>query len=158
MRKRSAATGQGWKGGVRALGLALTLGFVGSSPARADDVGHTPVAATAAPRAHAGTSLEDRVQILAKALNLDATQQSELRMALVSQREQVMRVWNDPAVPPAYRISATRAISEQTSDRIRGFLNDEQRAKFNPPRQAHEQDPDASVRSVEDWMKAPEPN
>ena len=110
------------------------------------------VAANPVPRPqHSRASLDGRVHTLSQALNLDATQQSKLRMLLVSQREQVGRLWNDTAVPPAYRVSATRAISEQTADRIRALLNEEQRKKFNPPRRPREA-ADAATPSVEDWM------
>ena len=39
---------------------------------------------------HSGHSLEERVRILTQWLNLDATQQSEVRKVLEGQREQVM--------------------------------------------------------------------
>jgi hypothetical protein len=98
--------------------------------------------------------LEDRVRNLAQALDLDATQQSELRKLLASQREQVRKIWNDSSVPPAYRVSATRAISDQTADRIRAMLNEEQSKKYILPKPPQEALAGSPRPSVEDWMNA----
>jgi hypothetical protein len=145
----------GWK----ALVLALTL-TGGGCLVPADAVEPAPAAEAAAPRAQrhvAGTSLEDRVRILSVALNLDATQKSELRKVLEAQREQVRLLWNDSAAPAAYRVSATRAISDQTADRIRALLNEEQKKKYNPPGRPHDTGTDSAKPGVEDWMNATHP-
>jgi hypothetical protein len=101
--------------------------------------------------------LEDRVRTFSHALDLDVRQQSELRKALVSQREEVRRIWGDASVPAANRISATRAISDKTEDRIRALLNDEQKNKYNPLRQPPEAAADSAQPTVEDWMNAAKP-
>jgi hypothetical protein len=106
-----------------------------------------------APRHPGRRSLEQRVTMLSKALGLDAGQQSELRKVLERQREQISRVWRDTAVPAAYRVSATQAISEKTADQIRALLNDEQRKRYNPRKPPHKAGPGGSGRpSVEAWM------
>ena len=102
--------------------------------------------------AHAG--MDDRVQRLSKALDLDARQQGELRKVLEAQREQVRRAWSDTSVPAAYRVGATQAISDKTADRIRALLNDGQRQKYNPPKPPHESLANSAKPSVEDWMNA----
>jgi hypothetical protein len=120
-------------------------------PARAAGDGRPPavdVAHRHAPRKHQAHGLEDRVRILTKALDLDPRQQEGLRKILQSQREQVMKAWSDASVAPAYRVAATQAIEDGTADRIRALLNDEQRKKYNPPRQAHQ----APGSGVEEWM------
>jgi hypothetical protein len=38
----------------------------------------------------------------------------------------------DPSVPAENRIGALRAINDHTIDRIRGFLNEDQRQKYYP--------------------------
>lgn len=96
--------------------------------------------------------MDDRIRALSQALDLDEAQQSKLRKVLESQREQVMKVWSDSSLPAAYRISATQAISDGTADQIRALLNEEQRKKYNPPRQPHEAATGTNKRSVEDWM------
>ena len=111
--------------------------------------------ARGAPHQHSGHTLEDRVRILTQWLNLDATQQTEVRKVLQGQREQVKSLWSDTSVPAAQRISATQAISDRTGDQIRAMLNEEQKKKYNPPRPPRD-DTTASARpNVEDWMNAP---
>jgi hypothetical protein len=107
--------------------------------------------------AAAGSSLERRIQTLAKFLDLDVAQQSELRKVLENQREQVGKIWNDLSVPAAYRVGATRAISDKAADQIRALLNEEQRKEYNPPRRPREAAADSNKRSVEDWMNATRP-
>jgi hypothetical protein len=100
------------------------------------------------------TGLEERVRLLTAELALDGQQQSDVRRILLDQRQQVMKVWNDNSVPPAYRVNLTRAIGDKTADKIRALLNDEQKAKYVAPRKPHEPQPGESKRSVEDWMNA----
>jgi len=99
-------------------------------------------------------SLDDRVRALSRALDLDETQQSTLKKVLEGQREQVMKVWSDSSVPAAYRISATQAISDRTADHIRALLNEEQKKKYNPPKQSHQEATGTNKLSVEQWMDA----
>ena len=102
---------------------------------------------------HNRLGLEDRVNVLSKALNLDEKQQSDLRKVLEGQREQVRMIWSDTSVPAAYRVIATQALSEKTADQIRALLNEEQKKKYNLPRQPHEAtEGSAKPKSVEDWM------
>lgn len=99
------------------------------------------------------SSLDVRVKRLTKALTLDASQQAQLRAVLMKQEEQVQQAWNDTSVPASYRVLATRIISDQTADRIRAFLNDQQKKKYNPPRLAPP--PHApGTESVENWLSA----
>lgn len=118
----------------------------------------TPRASVDQPRYRAMRGgLDDRIKALSQALDLDEVQQYKLRKVLESQREQVMKVWSDSSLPAAYRISATQAISDGTSDQIRALLNEEQRKKYNPPRRSHEAATGTNKRSVEDWMDATRP-
>ena len=104
-----------------------------------------------------GNSLEDRIRVLAKALDLDVKQQSELRRVLEGQREEVRRVWDDSSVPAVYRVSATQGISDKTGDQIRALLSDEQRKKYSAPRVPHEATAGSTSRSVESWMDSAQP-
>jgi Spy/CpxP family protein refolding chaperone len=138
------------------LRLALALPVVSVLPVHAaNEAGAGGIPRQQAPRRVAGPNLRDRVSVLTKALNLDPSQQAQLRSVLEDQREAVRRIWSDTTAPAAYRIAATQAIGEKTADRIRAFLNDEQRKKYNPPRPVM-QDARANPgqRSVEDWMNA----
>jgi len=97
--------------------------------------------------------LDRRVNLLAKELGLDATQKARVKKVLERQREQIARVWNDSSIPPARRVSATQAIGDQTADRIRALLNEEQRKKYIQPRK---RDVAAGTpgADVEAWMNA----
>ncbi len=102
-------------------GLALAIGclLLGPLAAAADDPTDNDASPSAAvtPLAPArpATSriprlrVEDRVAALTKALNLDPAQQGRLTKLLESRRERIGKVWNDPTLPAAYRISATRS-------------------------------------------------
>jgi len=103
-----------------------------------------------APRQHA--SLEERVRVLSKALDLDEKQRLEVGQVLEAQRDQVGRLWGDASMPAAYRISATQAISDKTADRIRALLNDEQKRKYNAPRRRTPSG-EAAPQDVEAWMR-----
>lgn len=134
--------------------MALTLNYLicGQASAEVQTPTDTPVRVIPS----CNISLDVRVMALAQTLDLDAMQQSALRQVLEGQREQVMKVWSDSSVPATYRISATQAISSKTADQIRALLNEEQRKKYNAPRQIHEM-AGTSKRSVEDWMEATKP-
>jgi hypothetical protein len=98
-------------------------------------------------------TLDRRIELLTKELDLSEAQQTEVRKLLLSQRDQVARLWNNTSVAAPYRISATQAISEQTADRIRALLDDKQRKHYNSPKPSHPP-VDPSQRTVEDWMQA----
>jgi hypothetical protein len=135
---------------------AITLAG-GCLAAHADEEGQVVGGSPQRPVPHraARSTLEDRVKALTRSLDLDAAQQDGLRQVLEKQREQVRKVWSDESsVPPAYRVSATRTISDATADQIRALLNEEQRKKYTPPRQPRDAAADSTKRSVEDWMNA----
>ena len=139
----------------------LVLALVGACllPAHAATEGEAPAATIVQPHTlqhQHGTSLDNRVRALSKMLSLDTRQQADVRKLLEGQREQVRRVWEDAAVPAPYRISATQAISDKTADQIRALLNDEQKKKYNPPKQPHEALA-GSAPSVETWMNPAKP-
>lgn len=141
--------------GLRALALGIGLVVASLSPAQAAGAGEKPAVhppVRRLPRQVGGRSLEERVTMLSKALDLDARQQSQLRKVLEDQREQVSRVWSDTSVPAAYRVGTTQAISDKTADRIRALLNDEQRKRYNPPKPPREARPGSARPSVEAWM------
>lgn len=103
------------------LAVALVSGFLGVAHATAArSRAHHPTAVT----------LEDRVHLVAKELDLDARQQASLKDILLAQRAEVAKVWSDSSVPAAVRVGATQAVSERTAERIRAILTPEQREKY----------------------------
>jgi Spy/CpxP family protein refolding chaperone len=129
------------------IGLVLAFGCIGAAVAADPAPTHPPTSRVP------GSQLEDRVKMFAKALDLDASQQSQLRKILLGQRETVRKIWRDPSLSPAERAPATRAANERTGDEIREILNDEQRQKYNTavPAVAADQ---ADQRRVEQWLDA----
>ena len=146
--------------GRTALGCALALGGVVVTHA-ADEEQAPAVAVPAhpAPRSHAhrtvGATLDNRVQLMAKELDLDASQQAALKSILLTQRAEVAKVWNDPSVPATVRVATTQAVSEKTVERIRAILNEEQREKYIKD---HRRDVPVGTpgSDVQKWMK-PDP-
>ena len=135
------------------LALALSAGWPIPAHAAAAEAGSRVQAVKRhVPRHTLKSGIEGRVKMLSRGLGLDPKQQAELRKVLEGQRDQVQRVWNDPSLSGPYRVIATQAISERTADQIRALLNEEQRKKYNPPKQPH--DPAASKPDVEAWMNA----
>jgi hypothetical protein len=100
-----------------------------------------------------GARLEERVKVFAKALDLDATQQSQLRKILLGQGDAVRKIWSDRSLSPAERVPAMQAENRQTGDEIRAILNDEQKKKYNLAAPANAPDK-GDKRSVEQWLDA----
>jgi hypothetical protein len=159
MSTRTQTVGRGFRGSqkMRQLVMALMIGCCISANAATEAQGATSESTgRRVSHHHNGHSLEERVGILTQWLKLDAKQQSEVRKVLDSQREQIKSLWSDTSVPAAYRISATQTISDKTGDQIRALLNEDQRKKFNPPRQPRDETGSAKP-NVEDWMDAAKP-
>lgn len=91
------------------------------------------VTAPAPARERVAATLDARVRLLSKELDLDARQQEQLRGILERQRAGVRKVWSDSTLLPGERGPATRAVSEHTADQIRAILSETQRKKYNPP-------------------------
>ena len=101
------------------------------------------------PTLRAGT-LDGRVQLLAKELDLSPTQQGQVKKVLMAQRQQVAALWNDTSVPAALRVSRTQTIGDRTADQIRALLNEAQREKYIKPRARDTKVGSAGAR-VESW-------
>jgi hypothetical protein len=109
-----------------------------ASPVAAAEGAPTAVPATRHARAARRASpLEARVALLARALDLDARQQAGVKRILEAHRGQVVAIWNDTSIPAAQRVVATQALGDKTIEQIRALLDDTQRKKLPPPRQAH---------------------
>jgi hypothetical protein len=137
-----------WRSMITTMAIgAIVIPAIGS--ANSANVGASPAPRPAA-QARAGRSLEHRVDVLSKALQLDARQRAELLTILDNQRAAVAKIWHDPALLPAERTPATRAVEERTADQIRAILSDEQKKLYNPPKP---QGTEAPAPNVADWMQ-----
>jgi hypothetical protein len=111
----------------------------------------TNPASPAPGRVRAGGTLQHRVDVLSKALQLDARQRTQLLTILESQRQAVSNIWSDPKLLPSERTPATRALQERTANQIRAILTDEQRKLYNPPKPQGAEPPPPP--NVEEWMR-----
>ena len=101
-------------------------------------------------------SIDDRVKVLAKNLDLNEAQQSAVKKILEQRQQETLRLRLDSSLTGSDRIDRFRALQAGTVQRIRAVLNDEQRKKYDPL--AVQRIPsDPNQRSVEDWLKATTP-
>lgn len=122
----------------------------GAEPAAAEASAVTPaLPSNRRPTLRAGT-LDGRVQLLAKELDLSPAQQGQVKRVLLAQRQQVATLWNDTSLPAAVRVSRTQAIGDRTADQIRALLNDTQREKYIKPR-VRDTSVGSAGASVESW-------
>ena len=143
-----------WRSMITTMAIGAIV-IPASGSANSANVGASSAAgASPAPRpaahARAGRSLEHRVDVLSKALQLDARQRAELLTILDNQRAAVAEIWHNPGLLPAERTPATRAVEERTADQIRAILSDEQKKLFNPPKPHGTESP---APNVADWMQ-----
>jgi hypothetical protein len=80
-----------------------------------------------------GHSVEERVQLLTRSLNLDSKQEARLREVLEEERASIRRVWTDPERINQDRVTPTLTIFGHTKEEIRAILTDEQRKKYPAP-------------------------
>jgi len=131
---------------------ALLIGAARASAVE-PTAGTLPAAPAAVHRQAGRGSPDERVEALARMLNLDTRQQTSVRELLQRQRLQLAQIWEDAGVPAAYRVHATHMLSEQTSENIRALLNEEQKKKFPQPQPARAAPTDAlGGRSIDEWI------
>jgi hypothetical protein len=142
---------RGWSRLVMVV-AALLIGA--ASAAAVEPVAATlPAAPGAVHRQATRGTLDGRLEALARMLNLDTRQQASVRELLQRQRMQLAQIWEDAGVPAAYRVHATRMLSEQTSENIRALLNEEQKKKFPQPQPVRAAPADAlGGRSIDEWI------
>lgn len=143
-----------WRGAL----LLLALGVPIFLP-------RTPVYAQAAkvenpepkkPQRYKTSTIESRVSLLAKSLELTEAQQASVKKILEERRQQSLRIRQAPSITGADRIEQFRVLQQSTVARIRAVLNEEQRKKYDPfATQKIQQTPE---RSVEDWLKLTTPH
>jgi len=105
---------------------------------------------------HRRPSLDDRVKALAAALNLNQAQQVSVKRILEQRQQEILRPRHDTSITGSTRIERLRALQDQTVQRIRLVLNDEQKKKYDPlaVRKAGSA---PGQKSVEDWLKVTTP-
>jgi hypothetical protein len=107
-------------------------------------------------RAHRRPSLDDRIKVLAKSLELNEAQQAAVKKILEQRQQETLRLRMDPSISGSTRIARFRALQDNTVERIRAVLNEEQKKKYDPLAVRRAQ-PAPDQRSVEDWLKVTTP-
>ena len=116
----------------------------------------SPAPAAAAPRQRSlyrRHTIDDRVQRLAKGLDLDEKQRAGVKAVLEHQQLQARQIQFDPNISGAERIGRFRALQDDTVLRIRALLNDEQKKKYDPLGHG-KQEAGSSDKYVDQWMKS----
>jgi hypothetical protein len=106
-----------------------------------------------APRRQTRRSMDDRVRVLAKALDLSEAQRSAVKTVLEQRQQEAWRIRRDPSIPGIARIDMFRALQDTTVEQIRAVLNEEQRRKYDPLG-ARKIQPAPQQKSVQDWLEA----
>ena len=134
--------------------LLLALPLPGTPVlAQASDAGSLGPQAT--PHHSRRSNIDARVSTLKKSLDLDEAQQSAVKNILEQRQQETLRIRRDPSISGGARIERFRALQDNTVERIRALLNDEQKKKYDPL--ASRQIQSTPERSVEDWLKAATP-
>lgn len=150
--RRNRAT----RAGLGMAGLLLNISLASSGLAQTTAVAPASSAPHPPNSTHRRPSLDDRVKTLAAALNLDQAQQVAVKRILEQRQQEILRLRHDTSITGSTRIERLRALQDQTVQRIRLVLNDEQKKKYDPlaVRKAGSA---AGQKSVEDWLKVTTP-
>jgi hypothetical protein len=150
----AGAVGAANAGTETAQSQSAALAVPASEQPSAESAAAAPSAAKSPLRAsgqvRTGGTLQHRVDVLSKALQLDARQRTQLITILESQRQAVSNIWSDPKLLPSERTPATRALQERTANQIRAILTDEQKKLYNPPKPQGAETPQPDVAG---WMQ-----
>jgi hypothetical protein len=108
-----------------------------------------------AQRGHIPT-IDDRVRVLARSLDLNEAQRVAVKKILEQRQQETLRIRQDSSISGGTRIERFRALQDNTVERIRAVLNEEQKKKYDPLAVRRMQ-PAPQQRSVEDWLKVTTP-
>jgi len=108
-----------------------------------------------AQRGHRPT-IDDRVKVLARSLDLNEAQQAAVKKILEQRQQETLRIRQDTSISGGARIERFRALQDRTVERIRAVLNEEQKKKYDPLA-VRRVAPAPDQRSVEDWLKVTTP-
>ena len=97
-------------------------------------------------------TLDDQVKAFAAKLELNEQQQLAIKTILEQRQTAMLRLRQNSSISGEERIQRFRFLQDQTVQRIRSVLSDEQKKKYDPL--AVRRVPEAPDRlSVDDWLK-----
>jgi protein CpxP len=82
-------------------------------------------------RHHRMPSVDERLQHMTKMLNLSDDQQGKIKPILQDEHDQMASLKQDTSMSQQDRRSKFYQIHQDTQQKVRGLLNDEQKAKFD---------------------------
>jgi Spy/CpxP family protein refolding chaperone len=135
--------------------LLLALWFHGASAFAQAPEASTPPRPQTNQHPSRRSNIDARVSILTKNLDLTAQQQSAVKSILEQRQQKTLLIRSDPSISGSTRIDRFRILQEETVERIRAVLDDEQKKKYDP--MASRRIQSTPERSVEDWLKATTP-
>jgi hypothetical protein len=101
-------------------------------------------------------SLDERVEHLARYLDLNEGQRSALKKILIENQQEILKMRRVPSPGEELQMDRFRAIEDKTAERIGAMLTEEQRKKYDPLRVRNLNSGAQNV-SVEDWLKQTRP-
>jgi hypothetical protein len=101
-------------------------------------------------------SLDERVEHLARYLDLNDGQKSALKNILIQNQQEILKMRRVPPQGEELQMDRLRAIEEKTAERIRALLTEEQRNKYDPLAVRKSNSAAQNV-SVDDWLTQTRP-
>jgi Spy/CpxP family protein refolding chaperone len=86
---------------------------------------------------HGMPSVDERVQHLTKMLNLSGDQQTKIKSILQDEHNQMTSLKQDTSLSQEDQHAKFQQIRQASAEKIRGALNDEQKAKFDQMQAEH---------------------
>ena len=96
--------------------------------------------------------LDERVEHLARYLDLNERQRSALKNILLENQQEILKMRGVPSQGEELQMDRFRAIKDKTTEKIRAMLTEEQRKKYDPLGVRNSNSAAQNV-SVEDWLK-----
>ncbi len=101
-------------------------------------------------------TLDDRLKVLAKTLDLSDAQKTAVATILEERQREALHLRLDSSINGNTRMERFRSLQDNTVERIREILNDEQKMKYDPLA-SRKLRPAPDQRTVEDWLELTSP-
>ena len=101
-------------------------------------------------------TLDDRMKVLARTLDLSDAQKTAVATILEERQREALHLRLDSSLNGNTRIERFRSLQDSTVERIREILNDEQKMKYDPLA-SRKLRPAPDQRTVEDWLELTSP-
>lgn len=116
----------------------------------------SPKAPPAPHHSHRRATLENRVRVLARSLNLDQIQQGAVLKILQARQDETLRIRRDTSISGSARIDQFRSLQDKTVRQIRSVLNEEQKKMYDPLA-VRTLEPAEDQKTIDDWLQLNSP-